>query len=88
MPQMAIKFRRGSTLSWTTRNPVLGEGEPGFEIDAKRFKVGDGVTPWNSLPYVNYNPLSNLSAHIDSETPHPIYDEGPSLVLLYENAKV
>lgn len=26
--------------------------------------------------------------HIDSELPHPVYDDGPSLTLIYENAKV
>ncbi len=29
-----------------------------------------------------------LNAHVNSETPHPVYDDGPSLALLYENAKV
>jgi hypothetical protein len=29
-----------------------------------------------------------LTAHINSATPHPVYDDGPSLALLYENAKV
>lgn len=29
-----------------------------------------------------------LLAHIDSELPHPIYDDGASFFLLYENAKV
>ena len=28
-----------------------------------------------------------LQDHIDSPTPHPVYDDGPSLVLFYENAK-
>lgn len=41
----------------------------------------------------NSNPGSpagqqSLTAHINSETPHPVYDDGPSLLLLYENAKV
>lgn len=27
-------------------------------------------------------------AHIDAELPHPVYDDGPSLLLIYENAKV
>ena len=26
--------------------------------------------------------------HINSTSPHPVYDDGPSLFLLYENAKV
>jgi hypothetical protein len=29
-----------------------------------------------------------LLEHINAETPHPVYDDGPSLALLYENAKV
>lgn len=29
-----------------------------------------------------------LTAHINSLTPHPVYDDGPSLALLYENGKV
>ena len=33
-------------------------------------------------------PVSGVAAHIESETPHPVYDDGPSLLLLYQNAKV
>ena len=29
-----------------------------------------------------------LDDHINSETPHPVYDDGPSFLLLYQNAKV
>lgn len=29
-----------------------------------------------------------LINHVNDETPHPAYDDGPSLVALYENAKV
>lgn len=29
-----------------------------------------------------------LPAHIDSELPHPVYDDGASFTLLYDNAKV
>lgn len=30
----------------------------------------------------------DLTDHVNSQTPHPVYDDGPSLILLYENAKV
>lgn len=30
----------------------------------------------------------DLQAHVDSPLPHPVYDDGPSLEILYENAKV
>jgi hypothetical protein len=32
--------------------------------------------------------IDDLNTHINDTTPHPEYDEGPSLLLLYENAKV
>lgn len=90
-----VKFLRGSSLAWTRSNPILDLGEPGFERDTHRLKIGDGVTPWNQLTYIgvvenNGEPLpdASLTTHIESLTPHPIYDDGPSLFLLYENAKV
>ena len=46
-----ILFRRGTDNEWTQANPVLKLGELGFVTDTKRFKIGDGLTNWNSLPY-------------------------------------
>ena len=40
-----------TSSSWSTLNPILLKGELGFESDTLAFKVGDGVTPWNDLPY-------------------------------------
>ncbi len=31
---------------------------------------------------------ATFERHVESLTPHPVYDDGPSLTLLYENAKV
>jgi hypothetical protein len=39
-----------------TANSVLGSGEPGFETDTGKEKIGDGVTAWTSLPYVSGSP--------------------------------
>lgn len=33
-------------------------------------------------------PPADLAAHISDPTPHPVYDDGPSFVLRYQNAKV
>lgn len=57
---IGVKERRGTAAQWTANNPVLLEGQFGFETDTftlsggKRIyqaKFGDGVTAWNSLPY-------------------------------------
>lgn len=34
-------------------NPVLLSGEMCIETDTLKFKFGNGITPWNDLPYVN-----------------------------------
>jgi hypothetical protein len=46
-----IQYRRGTAAQWTSVNPVLAQGEPGYEYDTGKFKVGNGVDDWNTLPY-------------------------------------
>lgn len=47
-----ILLKRGTAARWAEVNPVLALGEPGFVYDTNRLKIGDGVTPWNQLPYL------------------------------------
>lgn len=47
-----IKLRRGLSSDWTVVNPILAEGEFGYELDTRNFKIGDGSTTWNLLEYV------------------------------------
>lgn len=46
-----IQIRRGNASAWTAANPVLSEGEFGYEADTGKLKVGDGSTAWVSLSY-------------------------------------
>ena len=46
-----IVLRRDTSINWTTNNPVLLLGEPGYETDTARMKIGDGSTLWADLPY-------------------------------------
>lgn len=46
-----IQFRRGTSAQWIAKDPVLGQGEPGFESDSKKIKIGDGINRWSLLPY-------------------------------------
>lgn len=52
-------FKRGKAASWAEKNILLGLGEPGFEIDTGRLKVGDGIRTWNNLPYLAENEIKN-----------------------------
>lgn len=47
-----IKFKRGQSSSWVSQNPVLAPGEPGYEMDTGRVKIGNGTDAWLDLPYV------------------------------------
>ena len=47
-----IQFRRGTTKSWRATTSKLAAGQPGYDKDKHKIKVGDGTTPWSELPYV------------------------------------
>lgn len=59
-----IRVRRGTSAEWTAANPVLSEGEFGFELDTTRLKIGDGSTVWTSLTYtsLDWDTLENKPA--------------------------
>lgn len=46
-----IQLRRDTAANWSTNNPTPSAGEPCFETDTSRLKIGDGITAYNSLPY-------------------------------------
>lgn len=50
---MAIKvqIRRDTDANWTSTNPTLSAGEVGFATTTKMFKIGDGSTAWDALPW-------------------------------------
>lgn len=48
----SFKLKRGTAAQWTQLNPILQLGEPGFEKDTFKLKIGDGVRNWSALPYI------------------------------------
>lgn len=57
-----FQFRRGTAAQWTSANPTLGSGEPGFETDTGKFKIGNGSTAWNSLAYQGEGDITGVTA--------------------------
>jgi hypothetical protein len=45
-----FQLARHDTAYWTGVDPVLLEGEPGYDETAHVLKIGDGVSGWNALP--------------------------------------
>ena len=46
-----IQLRRGDASEWTSVDPVLSEGELGYETDTGKFKIGNGTDLWSALDY-------------------------------------
>ena len=49
--QMKLQNPTNTASNWAELNPILLEGEMGFESDSGLFKLGDGIHHWNDLPY-------------------------------------
>jgi hypothetical protein len=56
-----IIFRKGSAAQWTSSNPILASGEPGFDLTNSVFKIGDGVSNWQSLSSHKHN-ISDINS--------------------------
>lgn len=48
---VTIQLRRDTAANWVSVNPILAEGELGFETDTLLYKLGNGIDNWNTLPY-------------------------------------
>lgn len=46
-----VANRIGPSSVWENENPILKSSELGYESDTGLFKLGDGVTSWDALPY-------------------------------------
>ena len=68
--ETVIKTRRNTSTGFASENPILADGELGFETDRKRYKMGDGVTAWNNLPYrseeLDETPTPNSTRGVES----------------------
>lgn len=47
-----MQVRRGDKAHATLRDEKLREGQPFYEMDTHRLKIGDGKSTYNQLPYV------------------------------------
>lgn len=59
---MAIQFLRGTKSKVIASTKVLADGQPLYEKDTNKLKVGDGSTAAKSLPYVKVDTDSKLSS--------------------------
>ena len=83
-----IKLRRDSAANWALEDPVLAEGEPGFDLTNNILKIGDGTTIWSLLPSIydlgtNIVPAADNTYDLGSPTNQwrHVYTAGGSIYL-------
>ena len=85
-----FQVKRGTAARWEELNPILNPGEPGFEMDTFKLKIGDGSTPWKELPYVNDVDISKyitIEDIINGDVILPVATEAVRGVVLSSTAK-
>lgn len=45
-----IQFKRGKTFNWLKQTKPLADGQPGYDKDRNKLKIGNGKDPWTDLP--------------------------------------
>lgn len=53
MLKARIQLKKDISEAWRINNPVLLNGEAGYESDTNLMKVGDGIHRWLELDYIN-----------------------------------
>ncbi len=72
--QTTFQLRRGLSSDWHLVNPILAPGEPGFELDTGRLKVGNGVVHYNSLPYISGGSAATIKGVVSTVANLPSSD--------------
>ena len=56
-----IKLRAYTAAKWQETNFKLAENELAYDKTNRQLKIGDGVTHWNELPFLNINLSGNIA---------------------------
>lgn len=48
-----IQIKRGSTNSWKRQTKPLAAGQPGYDKEKNKIKIGTGTALWDDLPYAS-----------------------------------
>lgn len=62
-----LTIKRDSSAQWALKNPILEDEVIGYERDTKKFKIGNGISPWSVLPYGNITGPTGLLVFISQD---------------------
>lgn len=81
-----MQQRRGTASQWTISDPILAEGEFGWESDTNKFKIGDGVNNWSLLEY--FEDSAAAGASLDDYVPLALLGAADGVATLDSNGYV
>lgn len=82
-----LSIRRGTKDAWEQENTVLLQGEPGYEIDTERLKIGDGKKTWKELNYFKSGDSETSGSVIHDSSVLPTHVNSVSSAIEYFGAK-
>ena len=83
-----ILMRRDSSERWTESNPILAQGEIGYNITIKKCKIGDGVNHWNDLPFFALQESNYVEDEYDIEILNMLTELGYTSPLCDSNGSI
>lgn len=88
-----IQLRNDTAENWTTKNPVLLQGEMGVEIDTRKIKIGNGTDHWTTLKYSGVDEdtikgiIDNNRDNFTEVTPNEGESDAQALARMINNPK-
>lgn len=73
--KVRVKHAYLSAAEWVSKNPILQAGELGFESNTRKYKIGDGITKWNSLSYASGSGDIIVDSALSSTSTNPLQNK-------------
>ena len=54
---VSLLLRRDTAAHWESINPILKQGEPGYNLTTRELKIGDGIHTWTELRTIKCSDL-------------------------------
>jgi hypothetical protein len=82
-----IQLKRGTTAGWRKLKTPLAAGQPGYDKDKHKLKIGDGKNLWSALPYASGLAAEDiLCSESDAKSRHKLDSEDVSLITYGTNS--
>lgn len=78
-----IQLRRGKTASWRAAKKPLAAGQPGYDKDKHKLKIGDGERSWAELPYASGLAAEDILLSEDDAKIRHIFDPEDDTLITY-----